>query len=173
MAHVGIERLAAGQRQEHRADHRKRDDGIGDQETRGLGRIDRLQNGRRHHDVASAQQPDDDEPDHHDRTEQRPDALGPPPLDHEQSDQDDQRDRHDEFFEPGRDQLQPFHGRKHRDRRGDDAIAAKQGGADHAEHDEHGKPRSPGNLIGSDQREQCQDTAFAVIVGAQDENDVF
>ena len=62
---------------------------------------------------------------------------------------------------------------KHRDRRRDDAVAVEQGSADHAEQDQRGKLRAIGDLLGGDQREQCQDTALAVIVGPQHEDDVF
>ena len=72
-----------------------------------------------------------------------------------------------------RHQLQAFHGRKHRDRRGDDAVAVKQRGADHPKQNKHWKLDASGYLIGRDKGEQRQDSAFAIIVGAQHEDHVF
>ena len=72
-----------------------------------------------------------------------------------------------------RDEFQSLHGREDRDRRRDDTVAVQQGSADHPKQNQNGQPCPLGNLICRNEREQCQDAAFAVIVGAQDEDHVF
>jgi hypothetical protein len=83
MAHIGVQRLAAGERQKYRADHHERDLGVSDQEICGLGRIDRLENSGCEPDVGRAQPPNDNEPYHHDGTEQLANAASAVLLDHE------------------------------------------------------------------------------------------
>ena len=59
----------------------------------------------------------------------------------EQRDQDDDGERHDVVVEGGRDQLQAFDRRQHGNRRRDDGVAQKHGGADDAEQEhERGAP---------------------------------
>src|SRR5262245_16880079 len=57
------------------------------------------------------------------------------------------------------------------DGRRDDAVAIEQRRARDAEQDQNRGPRTIGNSL--HQRQQRQDSAFAVVVGAQDEDDVF
>ena len=136
-------------------------------------RTERLEDVRRGPDIDDSEQTDDDEPDHHDRPEQPADARRAAPLNHEQADQDGERDRQDEVLEGRRHQLEALHGRKHRDRRGDDAVAVEQCRADDAEQHQHLNARAVGYPVRRHQGQQRQDPAFAVVVGAQDEDDVF
>ena len=131
------------------------------------------ENTRRGPDVDESQRADDDEPDDHDRTEQPADGRGPAPLNHEQADQDRERERQDENVECRRYELEAFHGRKHRDRRGDDAVAIEQRRSHDPEQDQNLDPRPVGYALGCDKRQQRQDAALAIVIGAQDEDDVF
>ena len=70
-------------------------------------------------------------------------------------------------------ELEALHRRKHRDRRGDDAVAVEQRRAHDAEQDQNRNPGAVGDAVGRDQRQQRQDAAFAIVVGAQNEDDVF
>ena len=173
MAHVGVKRFRAGQRKEHAAHHRKGDERICQDEPRRLARIDRFENGGRGNDVHGAEQPDDEKPHHHDRTEQAADGGGPAPLHHEEPDQDRERQRHDEIGKSRRDQLQAFDGGEHGNSRRDDAVAVKQRRPYDAQQDKHRNPRTVRDALAVHQRQQRQDPAFTVVVGAQDQHDVF
>ena len=94
-------------------------------------------------------------------------------LDEKQDDEDDDRQRDHDAPHLGRIDLQPLDRAQDRNRRRDRAVAVEQGGADEADHD-HG--RAPFVALGAaraDQREQRQNAAFAVVVGAHDEDRVF
>ena len=69
MTHVGIERLAAGEREKHGADHDGGDLRIRGKEASRFDGIDGGENGRRHEDIGSAESANDDEPHHHDGSE--------------------------------------------------------------------------------------------------------
>jgi hypothetical protein len=105
--------------------------------------------------------------------QQPTDARGSSTLDDEQSDQDRQRDRYDEFLECWRHQLEPLHGREHRDRRRDDAVSVQQRGAQDAEENDDRELGAIGNPIGAHKREEREDAALALVVGAQDDDDIF
>src|SRR5262249_38567768 len=132
---------------------------------------ERFENFGRRPDIDGAEQPDDDEPGEHDRAEQAADARGAAVLHREQRDQDRQRQRQDEVVERRRDELEALHGGKHGNRRRDDAVAIEQRRARDAKQDQNRNLRTVGNFL--DQRQQRKDSAFAVVVGAQDEDDVF
>jgi hypothetical protein len=76
-------------------------------------------------------------------------------------------------FSNSGDQLEAFHRREHGDRRRDDAVAEQERRADDAEQDHDGNAGPIGDAVGGDQRQQRQDAALAVVVGAQHEHDVF
>jgi len=92
-------------------------------------------------------------------------------LHREQGDQDRERQRQDKVVERRRDELEALHGGKHGNRRRDHAVAIEQRRARDAEQDQNRNLRTVGNLL--DQRQQREDSAFAVVVGAHDEDDVF
>ena len=73
----------------------------------------------------------------------------------------------------GVDELEALHRRKHRDRRGDDAVAIEQRRADDAEEDQNRNSGAVGYAFRRHQGQQRQDAAFAIVIGAQDEDDVF
>ena len=76
----------------------------------------------------------------------------------------------DKFAEGRAGELEPFNRREHRNRRRDDRIAEKHRGADDADdEDESGAPAERARR----QRRQRQRAALAVIVGAQQDQNVF
>ena len=173
VTHVGIQRFRAGQRQEDATHHGEGDDRVCRHETDGFERVERLEDRRRDPDIDGAEHSDDDEPGDHDWTEQAADLRGPAPLDREQADQDRQRHRQDERLEVRRDQLEAFHCRQHRDGRRNHAVAVEQRRPDDAEQDQKREPGTARDAFGCHQGQQRQNAAFAVVVGAQDEDDVF
>jgi hypothetical protein len=118
-------------------------------------------------DVRDAERGKRQKPNDHDRPEQRADASRAVPLDREQADQDDDRDRHDELVELRRGDLETFDGREHADGRGDHAVAVDQGRAEHAEQSDRGSSsRRLERRAG--ERHERQGAAFALVVRAQD-----
>ena len=164
MAEIGVERLATGHRQEHRAERDQPDVAVLGNERDGVVRIDRREHARIVADVQHADNRDGDEPHHHHGAEERGDPRGAAPLHREQRDQDDDRERHHVVLEGGRRELQPFDRREHRDRRRDHRVAEEHRGADDAEH-QHER-RAPADRA-ERERGQRQRAALAVVVGAQ------
>ena len=66
--------------------------------------------------------------------------------------------------------VQPFESAQHRDRRRDDAIAVDQRRSEQPHDDKEAPTFGP---VCAGHRHQCQDTAFAVIVGAHHEQAIF
>ena len=136
-------------------------------------RADGGQDARCPHDPEQPEQADHDEPHQHHRAEDVADEIGPLALDQEQTDQDRDGDGNDHRRERGRVDLETFDGAEHRDRRRDHAVAVEQRGADQADDEQRGAPAPARRVPGVKQREQRDDAALAVIVGAQDQNGVF
>ncbi len=172
MAHVGVQRLAAGQGQEYAAQHDEQRHRTCNRKTHCLQRIECFEDRRRRPDVDEAKDADDDEPHHHDRAEQAADAPSAAMLEGKKPDQDDERRRHDEG-RGTRAELQALDRGKHGDRRRYDAVAIKQSGADDTEQ-QHDRQFGPLGrcMVMLDQRQQRQYAALAVIVGAQYESDI-
>ena len=136
-------------------------------------RIDRIDRGEHREIVAEmhgAGDRDGDEPDHHDRTEERRHPRGAAALHREQRDQDDDGERHHVVLERRRRQLQPLDRRQHRDRRRDHRVAEEHRRADDAEQ-QHDTGAPPERARG--QRGERQRAALAVVVGAQQDQHVF
>ena len=173
VAHVGVERLAAGHGQESAADHDE-GDRPGMPEIGDSGQwAQRRKHGRFPDDSHNAEDRGDDEPDQHDGSEQAADEGRAVALDEKQDDEDDDRQRNHEAAHLGRVDLQSLDRAQDGNRRRYRAVAVEQGRADEADHD-HGRPPfvAPG-APRADQREQRQNAAFAVVVGAHDEDRVF
>ena len=66
--------------------------------------------------------------------------------------------------------VKPFEGAQYRDRRRDDAVAVDQRRSEQPHDDEDAPAFGP---VRAGHRHQCQDAAFAVIVGAHDEQTIF
>ena len=95
MAHVGVHRLATGDRQKCGADNGKADvEILVDQEIEGIERAEGDKHTGRHEDAVDAERGEHREPADHDGTECPPDELGALPLHDEQPDQDHNRERH-------------------------------------------------------------------------------
>jgi hypothetical protein len=170
--HVGVQRLAAGHDQEHRAEHEVAvPPGLGE-ELDGVERIDGGQHRRIARDLQRPEHRQDREPEQGDRPEHGTDTGRAEPLAGEQRDEDGDRDRHDVGLQHRRRHAQAFHRAKDRDGRRDDAVTVQERGAEHAEQDEQ---RSLGASRGRDrrgQRGQGEDAALAVVVGTQHEDEV-
>ena len=170
MAEIGVERLGAGDGKKHRAKRDEADDAVMDHESDGVERIDREKHFRVPEDRGKRRQSDDEEPRQHHRPEKRGHAGRAARLHRKQQEQDDDGQRHDIGFERGRDELDAFDRRKYRQRRRDHGIAVKQRPADDAQEDDHaGAARDPALR----QRHQRQCAALAVVVGAEQDHDVF
>ena len=172
MAHVDVERFAAGQHEEYGAEDRKRDARVAEQHAKRVGRIQRGENFRRLQDLPQAEQSDRREPEDHDRPEQAPDAFGAAALDREQRDDDRECGGHDEALHRGVDDREAFDRTQHGDRGRDERVAIEESGAEDREQDQ-----CLGGLAGGiefllDQRDQGEHAAFAIVVHAQDQDDV-
>ena len=73
----------------------------------------------------------------------------------------------------GRVDLETFDSAEYRNRRRDHAVAIEQCGPDQADDEQRGAPAPGRRMPDVKQREQRDDAALAVIVGAQDQNGVF
>ena len=111
-----------------------------------------------------------EEPDECDRPEEARHPRRAMRLHQEQREQDQDGKRHDIASERRRHHFEAFDGRQHRKRGRDHGVAIKQRGADHAEHDDQ-RALAAKRAVGK--RHQCQSAAFAVIVGAQQDDHVF
>ena len=172
VAHVGIERLGAGQRQHDRPHHHEQVPAAHAQEFEGTQRVEGREDRRMLRDLHCAGDREHREPDDDDRTEQLADGGRSIALAEEEADDHGHRDRQHVGLERRRDRLQPFHRAEHRDRRRDDAVAVEERGAEHAgEQQQRMQPRrSSGSLRG--QRREGHDAALAAVVGTQDQDDV-
>ena len=119
-----------------------------------------------------AERGDRQEPAQHDRPEDAADEGRALLLDGEQADQDDDGERHHGGRQGRRVDLQALEGAQHGDRRRDGAVAVEQRGADQADDQQPGAPGAGLGVAGRQQRQQGDDAAFAVVVGAQDEQRV-
>jgi hypothetical protein len=173
MAHIGVQRLGAGHREKHRAQHQKTAPRRVRQFGDAVERVDRQEDARLLHDPPDPERRQNGEPHQHDRAEQTADRRGALALDHEKPDQQEERDRdHVGLEQRGRD-LQPLDSAQHRDCRGNHSVAVKQRGADQAgRHDPEIALAVPAGRA-QHQRGQRQQAAFAAVVGAHDDDDVF
>ncbi|GCC49070.1 hypothetical protein chiPu_0033174, partial [Chiloscyllium punctatum] len=163
MPEIGVQRLAAGHSEEHRAQRHQADGAVGQQELERVIGIDRRQHRGLVHDVGQPHRRERGEPQHHHRSERGGDAGGAGALHREQHDQDQDRQRHHIVLEMRRGELEAFDRRQHRDRRRDHGIADEHRGADHTEREQ--RPAAPPDRALTE-RHQRERAAFAVVVGA-------
>ena len=173
MPHIGIERLRAGNREKHRAQHQKTVPGMPHEERQAVIGVYRQQDVRLPRDAPDAEHRQDCEPDHHDRPEQSADCRRAAALNDEQRGQQHQRDRNDVGLEERRRDLEPLDGAQHRDRRRDDAVAIEQRGADQARRHDPQVPPLVAVRGAQHQRGQRQKPTLAAVIGAHDDKDVF
>ena len=139
-------------------------------EIRDIERIDRGKHARVVGDVDDARNADGDEPKQGDGAEHRCNLACPEPLHGEQDREDQQRQRHDVGIEGRGHHFDALDRRKHRDCGRDHRVAEEQRGAENADHE---YPDRPAAEAPAHHRDQRQDPALAVVVGAQHEGDVF
>ncbi len=123
-------------------------------------------------DMGQTQHRQGRKPHQHDRTEEAPDPLGPPTLDHEQGHQDPRGDRDHERLQGGGGDPQALHGAQDRDRGGQHPVPEEQGRPEEPHEHQQGKILA---MLGHhlvDQGGQGQDSTLAVVIRAQDEDDV-
>ena len=138
MAHVGIERFAAGDGQDHGTQRHERRARRVHKQQRAIIGIESPQNTRR---LRNGKEPDhgkDREPHHHDRSEQSADLGGAPALHDEKADQDDERRRDDEGLEGTAFGAQAFDCAEHGDGRRQHPIAVEQRETENGRHPDHG-----------------------------------
>ena len=173
VAHVGIQRFGAGGGQEHGAH-----DGeacrivVAEEELHAVHRIQRFKHAPIGAQVHQADDGEEREPDHDHRAERAADAFGTARLHCEQADDDHNGDHQRQFFVFAHDRFQQrqcfqaFHCRADRDGRRKHGIGEERGAA------QHGGNRKPCPIF-ADQRIQCEDAAFAVVVDAHGDEHVF
>ena len=170
MAEVGVERLRPGHGQEHGAERDQADLAVAREEFDAIGRVERQQDSRIGADLKEPGQCDGEEPDHHDRAEKRRHLRRAARLHREQGKQDHNCQRHHVRLEGGRDDLEAFDRGQYRQRRREYRIAIEQGGADDAEQHDRGAAFAECALR---QRHERQRAALAIIVGIEQDHDVF
>ncbi|MGY4417924.1 hypothetical protein ACVWY2_000349 [Bradyrhizobium sp. JR6.1] len=167
---VGIERLRAGHGEEDRTERDEADHAVMQHERHRKDRVECVQHLGVPHDLRQRRDRDHGEPHAHHRAEERGDARGAARLHREQDDQDHHRERDDVGVEGGGDELDAFDRGQHRKRRGDDGIAVEQRAADDAEQHDRGSTLGDCALR---QRHQGQRPALAIVVGTQQDHDIF
>ena len=171
MAHIGIERFAACHRQDHRAQRHKGGPGLVGEQREGVSRIGGEKNLRLLGDFQSAQDRQDDEPQHHHRAKHLAEPFDAAILQQEQHHQDHQGDGDD----PGLERLgrpQAFHGGQDRDGGRQHAVAIEQRQPHQCRHAD--RRLGPARYrCAVRQGRQCHHPAFAIVVRAHDEADIF
>ena len=170
MTEVRIQCLRAGDREEHGAQGHEPDHAVLQEEADAMARVEGQEHARVGDQMGDPGDGDDDEPHERDRAEQRRDARGAVRLRDEQGDQDPHGQRHHIVLERGGDDLEALDGGEHRQRRRDQRIAVEQRRADDAEEHQRGCALAQRPLR---QRHQRQGAAFALVVGAQQDEHVF
>ena len=121
------------------------------------------------------EQPQGEEPDDHYRAENPPDGFGAFALKPKKTGENDRSNGRDVGSEGGTEALQAFGRAEHRNGGGDDAIAIEERGTD--QNNQHGEADLAVGFrrigFGVTQGEEGENPAFAAVVGAHDEADVF
>jgi hypothetical protein len=173
MAHVGVQRLTTRDCQNDRSEDKDRVRSAGREKPYGPAGVQCLDHLRVLADVDHADRGQREEPEQHHRPEYLADLGGAEALRREQQHQHHDRQRHDPVTQLWRGDSQPFDRRQGRDRRGDHAIAEKKRSPEDAEdaHDVTGTRSARQAAL--HQCHQRHDAAFALVVGAHDDGDVF
>ena len=143
------------------------------EEADAVDRIERPQHAGIGGDPPQCRDRDRHKPDRHDRPEQRRHLRRAPRLEREEHDQDRDGQRHHIGVQCRRRDVDAFDGREDRQRRRNHGVAIKQGGADDAK-ERHDAP-CPADTAdrARGERHQRERAAFAVVVGAQENEHVF
>ncbi|OIQ76216.1 hypothetical protein GALL_421040 [mine drainage metagenome] len=170
VAKVGIQRLGPGDGKENGAKHGESDRTFLDQERHRIARIEGKQNvrvGDGLHDSGAAK---DEEPDRSNRPEGGGDRRGAVALHKEQRNENTERQGQHEGSEGWRDQLQPLNRRKHGNCGRNCGVTEKERGTRDAKQQQRDRTAADGKPREGVKR---QHTAFAMVVGAQKDGDVF
>ncbi len=132
MTHVRVQRLAAGDAQEHAAQDQKPGAAGSHHETDGVARIHRRNDLGALEDRRNPKQRDDQKPQHHHRPKRTADLLRAEALRREEHQQNDDRHRHDIGLEGVRDDIDTLERAQNRNRRRDDTVAIDQRSAEQA-----------------------------------------
>ena len=174
VAHIGIERLGACHREEHRAKDDEAQHLMRQQEHHGVVRAERVEDCKTVlHDVIDAKRAERDEPYETDGPEKTTDNRGAFFLNQEETDQQRQGDRKDEGFDAtfqfGND-CKAFDCRENRYGRGQECIAEKHAGAADRDQEEEGRAPSDRALDQGHERERA---AFSAVVEPGQHQHVF
>ena len=175
VAHVGVQSLTAGQRQEHRCQQHEHLARLPNREVNCIQRVQRLQHHRCFDDALQTQHADDKEPEAGDRTEQGANATGTKALDTEQRNQHADSDRHDKLLEVRGGDAQPFDCRQHRYCGRDQRVTVKKRSSEHTQRRDDCQHARTGALPFCQSVGECrqrQHTALAIIVETQHQPDV-
>jgi hypothetical protein len=112
------------------------------------------------------------EPEHHDRSEEPPDPVGAETLRREQQREDDDADRQHGLGQVRLRHLKALDGGQHGDRGRDERVAVEQRRAEHTEGQRERRAAGRRACHPAHERGKGHDSAFAVVVGAQDEGHV-
>ncbi len=172
VAHVGVQRLGARQRQHHGAQGNEGNEAVIHQEGRRVQRIERGQDGWRLDDVDHAHAGQRGKPQHHDGGKIAADAGRAVRLYRIQRHQHHHRQRHHIRTEGGRGHFQALDRRQHGNGRRNHAVAIEQGGAEDADHHQREMPARQAADGRQHQRHQGHDAALAAVIGAQHQGHV-
>ncbi len=170
VAHVGIERFGARDREEHGTEDEKAQESMGEEEYEAASRIEGEKHTRRIVNVQQAEKSDHAEKDCHDRPEKGSDPCRSVALNCEERNENHDRERQDVIAEDGRCDVQAFQGRKHGDRGRDDRVSGEERRPGNAEEENGCGAPTEGRLSQCHQRKNA---ALALIVGTHQEENVF
>ncbi len=171
VAHVGVERLRAGDAEHDGPQGDEGDTRSAGHEIEGVERVDGLQDGGVLPDLIGAERRQHPKPEQHDRAEQAADAGGAVMLHPEQDHQYGEGDGQHEGRQLRGDHLQPFDRREHRDGGGDHRIPDEEPHADQTEHHEQGARL--GREAAGGQRGEGEDPPFSLVVGPKHQQHIF
>ncbi len=142
MSHVGVKRFGAREREQHGTQHGKRGESMLRHETERVQGVERAQDGRMLDDPVNARRGQREEPQHHDRPEQRAYGRGAVALEQEQCDQHPYGYGQDVRLESGSAHLEPLDRREYRDGRRQHRITIEERRAEQA-HQQDRRKRAP------------------------------
>ena len=169
VSHVRVERLGAGDGEQHRAQHDEGRVAVAGGEPERVARIECRQHRGRLGDVPRAHGAQAEEPERAHRPEEDAHHAGPVPLDEEERHQDPRGERNDVRLERRGSHLQAFHGREHGDGRRQHRVAVEKRRPEHAARQQRrAQPGMVAHRRGGE-RQQRHDAALPAVVGAQHE----
>ena len=169
MSHIGVERLAPGDRQEDAAENGKATPPALRQEDDSVSRVDRGEHTRMAQDAAHTEHRDHSEPQQHQRSEYVADARCPAALYGKKAEQDRNCHRRDVGLERSGRNVDALERAQYRNCRRDDAVTVNQGRSEQA-HDDEGASTVERGCAG--ERHQRQDPTLAIVVRAHHEKAV-